>query len=31
MATVSISLPGALILSLTGGFLFGPIGGGRRR
>jgi len=28
VATVSISLPGALILSLTGGFLFGPIGGG---
>lgn len=28
VATVSVSLPGALILSLTGGFLFGPIGGG---
>lgn len=28
VATVSISLPGALILSLSGGFLFGPIGGG---
>ena len=28
VATVSISLPGALILSLTGGFLFGPILGG---
>lgn len=28
VVTVSISLPGALILSLTGGFLFGPIGGG---
>ena len=28
VATVSISLPGALILSLTGGFLFGPLGGG---
>ena len=28
VATVSISLPGALILSLSGGFLFGPILGG---
>lgn len=28
VASVAISLPGALILSLTGGFLFGPIGGG---
>jgi uncharacterized membrane protein YdjX (TVP38/TMEM64 family) len=28
VATVSISLPGALILSLSGGFLFGPIAGG---
>lgn len=28
IASVAISLPGALILSLTGGFLFGPIGGG---
>lgn len=28
VATVSISLPGALILSLSGGFLFGPWGGG---
>ena len=28
IATVSISLPGALILSLSGGFLFGPILGG---
>ena len=28
VATVSVSLPGALILSLSGGFLFGPIGGG---
>ncbi|MDI1364544.1 MAG: VTT domain-containing protein [bacterium] len=28
IATVSVSLPGALILSLTGGFLFGPLGGG---
>ncbi|ATC23536.1 TVP38/TMEM64 family protein [Caulobacter vibrioides] len=28
VGTVAISLPGALILSLTGGFLFGPIGGG---
>lgn len=26
--TVSISLPGALIMSLTGGFLFGPVWGG---
>jgi uncharacterized membrane protein YdjX (TVP38/TMEM64 family) len=28
VATVSISLPGALILSLSGGFLFGPFLGG---
>ncbi|WP_299013947.1 TVP38/TMEM64 family protein [uncultured Caulobacter sp.] len=28
ISSVAISLPGALILSLTGGFLFGPIGGG---
>ncbi|HJV41884.1 TVP38/TMEM64 family protein [Caulobacter sp.] len=28
VATVAVSVPGALILSLTGGFLFGPIGGG---
>jgi len=28
VATVSISLPGALILSLSGGFLFGPVLGG---
>lgn len=28
IASVAVSLPGALILSLTGGFLFGPIGGG---
>ncbi|KQV55305.1 MULTISPECIES: TVP38/TMEM64 family protein [unclassified Caulobacter] len=28
VGTVAVSLPGALILSLTGGFLFGPIGGG---
>lgn len=28
IGSVAISLPGALILSLTGGFLFGPIGGG---
>jgi uncharacterized membrane protein YdjX (TVP38/TMEM64 family) len=28
VGSVAISLPGALILSLTGGFLFGPIGGG---
>ena len=28
VATVSVSLPGALILSLSGGFLFGPLGGG---
>lgn len=28
VATVSISLPGALILSLSGGFLFGPLEGG---
>ena len=28
VATVSISLPGALILSLSGGFLFGPLFGG---
>lgn len=28
VATVSVSLPGALILSLTGGFLFGPLAGG---
>ncbi len=28
VATVSISLPGALILSLSGGFLFGPLWGG---
>ncbi|PHY18857.1 TVP38/TMEM64 family protein [Caulobacter sp. BP25] len=28
VSSVAISLPGALILSLTGGFLFGPIGGG---
>jgi uncharacterized membrane protein YdjX (TVP38/TMEM64 family) len=27
VATVSVSLPGALILSLTSGFLFGPLGG----
>lgn len=26
--SVAISLPGALILSLSGGYLFGPIGGG---
>lgn len=28
VGSVAVSLPGALILSLTGGFLFGPIGGG---
>ncbi len=28
VATVSVSLPGALILSLSGGFLFGPLWGG---
>lgn len=28
IGSVAISLPGALILSLSGGFLFGPIGGG---
>jgi uncharacterized membrane protein YdjX (TVP38/TMEM64 family) len=28
IGSVAISLPGALILSLTGGFLFGPVGGG---
>lgn len=28
IGSVAVSLPGALILSLTGGFLFGPIGGG---
>lgn len=28
VTTVAVSVPGALILSLTGGFLFGPIGGG---
>ena len=28
MGSVAISLPGALILSLSGGFLFGPVGGG---
>lgn len=28
VGSVAISLPGALILSLTGGFLFGPVGGG---
>lgn len=28
IATVSVSLPGALILSLSGGFLFGPLWGG---
>lgn len=28
VGSVAISLPGALILSLTGGFLFGPLGGG---
>lgn len=28
IGSVAISLPGALILSLTGGFLFGPFGGG---
>ncbi|PVM85717.1 TVP38/TMEM64 family protein [Caulobacter endophyticus] len=27
VATVSVSLPGALILSLSAGFLFGPLGG----
>lgn len=27
VATVSVSLPGALILSLSSGFLFGPLGG----
>jgi uncharacterized membrane protein YdjX (TVP38/TMEM64 family) len=27
ISSVAISLPGALILSLTGGFLFGPLGG----
>lgn len=28
IGSVAVSLPGALILSLTGGFLFGPLGGG---
>lgn len=28
VGSVAVSLPGALILSLTGGFLFGPVGGG---
>jgi uncharacterized membrane protein YdjX (TVP38/TMEM64 family) len=28
IGSVAISLPGALVLSLTGGFLFGPLGGG---
>jgi uncharacterized membrane protein YdjX (TVP38/TMEM64 family) len=28
IGSVAVSLPGALILSLTGGFLFGPVGGG---
>lgn len=28
VCSVAISLPGALILSLTSGFLFGPLGGG---
>jgi uncharacterized membrane protein YdjX (TVP38/TMEM64 family) len=30
IGSVAVSLPGALILSLTGGFLFGPIGGASR-
>lgn len=28
VGSVAVSLPGALILSLSGGFLFGPLGGG---